>query len=197
MDELTPETEDYWGVELLGIAFDEAELVIRLVWFEGQDNEKPVIELHLQGSKITDDDLAKFKNNIFNQTDLLFQKTPSEKYLEFQFDYDEDSFVRIDYFECIQKATTYTFEELKTKLKLQEEKYFVQSNIYSKENRRLQKILHQLKHEIWKELDRNERKLEFFAYTEKAIRFNERVLCYQKIYDWIALLEKEDAPKSN
>jgi hypothetical protein len=197
VDELIPETEDYWMAELLGIAFDEDELIIRLGSLLGQEDEKPVIQLHLQKSKITEDGLAEFKNNLFNQTDVLFQKTASEKYLEFQFDYDEDSFVRIDYFECIQKATTYTFEELTTKLKLQEEKYFAQSNIYSEENRRLQKILHQLKHEIWKELDRSERKSEFFAFTEKAIRFNERVLCYQKIYEWIELLEKEEAPKSN
>ena len=182
---------DYWEVLILGATLESNDLVIRLESFEGFDPENPVIELRIKSENFTERLLSTLNANLFEGAIFDFQENESEKYFELSFDNLNDSSFRVDYSECTQHNTLYTFEELTTKLKLQEKKYFAQSNIYSTENSRLQKIIHQLKHEIWKELDRNERKLEFFAYTEKAIRFDERLQCYQKIYDWIEILEKE------
>lgn len=182
---------DYWEVLILGATLESDEMVVRLEWFEDFDTENPVTVLRIESRNFSEKLITSLNANLFEGAIFNFQENESEKYVELSFDNLKGSSFRVDYSKCTQHNTSYTFEELTTKLKVQEEKHFAQSNIYSQENWKLRKIIQQLKQELWKELDRNERKSEFFAYTEKAIRFNERIQCYQKMYDWIELLEKE------
>lgn len=185
--------EDYWIAEILSAALNEDELVIRLEWVERVDTEKPVIQFRLKGGNYSQDAIALLTANLFDGVEIYFQEENSQKYIEIAFDYPGNIDLRLEYAECERQETSYTIDELTAKLNHIRKHYESQLDVYWKENKKLQVILHRLRLELGKELDRLERKKNFFANTEKADRFAERLQCYQRVFDLIDRFEKDDA----
>lgn len=184
--------EDYWVAEILNVVLDQDQLIIKIVWLEQLEAEKPVIELRLKGINVTEEMLTLLKANLHGETEVYFYENEAEKYLEFAFENIGHPDLRLEYVTCEKRDTQYTVDELTLKLKFLNEKHQALLDDYWQENRKLRSVIHRIKQELWKEIDRHERKAEFFASTAKADRFDERRQLYQKIYDWVEQFEKDE-----
>jgi hypothetical protein len=184
-------TETYWIAVLRSVARESRDLIVRLEGIGRLDPEKTVTELRLKECAVTQEDFALLETWIFEEVDLYFQEEGAEKYLEIGLDSPEANELRLEYVECERQETSYTFDELTVTLKHVTQHYESQIKKCREESNRLHKIQDRLEQEIGKEVDRLERKKEFFANTERAAHFDERLQCYLKVLNWIEMFKRD------
>jgi hypothetical protein len=185
--------EEYWIAAILSVASEGNNLIIRLEWIERIDPENSVVELRLKGCSFTSEDIALLEARRFTEMDLYFQEEEGQKYLEVGFDSPDINDLRLAYSDCDKQETSYTIVELTEKLRHVTQNYESQIHSYWEETRKLRKLQHRLELELGKEIDRLERKKDFFANTEKASRFDERLQCYRKVLNWIEMFRRDEA----
>jgi hypothetical protein len=186
-------SDTYWIAEILSVACEGSDLIIRLQWIERIDPENPVVELRLKGCTFTSEDIALLEDSRFTEIYLYFQEMDGQKYIEVGFDLPDTPDLRFAYLECDRQETPYTVVELTEKLKHVKQNYESQINSYWEETIKLRKLQHRLEVELGKEIDRLERKKSFFANTEKASLFDERLQCYLKVLNWIEMFKRDEA----
>lgn len=186
---------EYLECQILSASSDAGEIVMRLDTGESElptDPAPPVLSMRLKVHQRSMNVLPMLIQHIFNWAEFTFYED-EVKHLEITFDYSEDTALRIDYSECTVSKEDYTVDDVAGKLKHLQQVYDSQVEQYHKEAVSCRRVIHRLRQEFQRELDRFERKRDFFAGAGRAEQYEIGCKCYQRALDLIDRLEKDEA----
>jgi hypothetical protein len=186
---------EYLAGLILDVVSDAGAISIRLDLDESESANQwasPVLTLILQNCPQYQNAFDLLGQHLYEWVEVWFQEEGGQKHLSIIFDYPLDIEIRLDYSECKISETSYTVDDLSRKLKSLKERHANEINSCWMTVSKYGKIIQKLRQEIFKELDRFERKCNFFANTEKAERFEIGRKCYQRILDLLDRLENTD-----
>jgi hypothetical protein len=184
---------EYLMGTILQVTANTREFNIRLDLDDSEtptESGNPVITLCLKNCSQSQAAYAMLIQHQFDWAVVVFKEDDLGKHLEIQLDDSSDIGLTLDYSECNMSEESYTVDDLNAKLKYLKETHASEMNHYHQMTTRHWKLRNALRGELYKELDRFERKSDFFSGTERGDRFEIGRKCYQKMLDLFERLEK-------
>lgn len=186
---------EYLAGLILDVASNADAISIRLDLDESESANQwasPVLTLILQNCPQYQNPLALLGQHLYEWVEVRFQEEGGQKHLSIIFDDPSDIEIRLDFSECKISENSYTVDDLSRKLKSLKERHANEIKSCWMTVSKYGKIIQKLRQEIYKELDRFERKSNFFANTEKGEGFEIGRKCYQRLLDLLDRLENTD-----
>jgi hypothetical protein len=186
---------EYLAGLILDVASNADAISIRLDLDESESANQwasPVLTLILQNCPQYQNPFALLGQHLYEWVEVWFQEEGGQKHLSIIFDDPLDIEIRLDFSECKISENSYTVDDLSRKLKSLKEKHANEIKSCWMTVSKYGKIIQRLRQEIYKELDRFERKSNFFSNTEKGEQFEIGRKCYQRLLDLLDRLENTD-----
>ena len=186
--------EDYYHAQILDVSVRPDALFIKLDLTESefaQSVEKPVLVMKLRNCANAQDAYDLLKNYIYSPIEIYFLEEEGRKYLDISVDYHADSDLELDYDEIDYQKDEYTIEDLRGKLDFLKRIHQLRFEEYNQSEKHYKRIIEGLRNGLLKEIDRYNRKIEFFAGSDKENKLEVAQKSYRRILELLEHLEKD------